>query len=218
MSVSSSAYIKRHLTSICSIDGAINFDYFVKVGITTLNHYEVTMKLLVSFWKLICNLWENTLRLCKYPVPYQTFTHWFYHPLMILDWINYYRNGNLISMIPSTFISWHWFYYKRGLSLFSHLFIYLYHHGLRDSFMNIIFLSVFIVMLTVFQISPVGALSSQLLYPLVCVYYFFTAQQDITVSPCIFPAPALESPFSPRNTVSFECGMMCRNPRFAQCI
>lgn len=30
------------------------------------------MKLLFSFWKLISKLCENILRLCKYPVPYQT--------------------------------------------------------------------------------------------------------------------------------------------------
>lgn len=65
-----SAYIRRYIVSNCPIDGTVNFDYDVKVGIRRLNHYEVTLFLLE-----ISNLWETTLRLCIYPVPYQTFTH-----------------------------------------------------------------------------------------------------------------------------------------------
>lgn len=56
--------------SNCPIDGTADFDYNVKVGIRRLNHYEVTLFLLE-----IRNLWETTLRLRIYPVPY--------HPLVL---------------------------------------------------------------------------------------------------------------------------------------
>lgn len=105
-----------------------------------------------------------------------------------------------------------------SIYLFNHLFIsawihelFILYFGLQSSAMLFIFL------LKLFQLWPLGALSGWVYVPLTCliafwfwVLLYFLVLQDAPGSSCIFPAPILESAISPRSCDSFYWRMVFR--------
>lgn len=64
--------IREHMQSICPVIGALNFGYLVKV----IHQISPSQRYLFPF-VLIHDVSSDTLRLCDYPVPQQSFIQCF---------------------------------------------------------------------------------------------------------------------------------------------
>lgn len=89
-------------------------------------------------------MWGDSLTMFRYPVLHQMFTLQFYHPLMVLAWLNYYCVvTKLWFFSPSFYVYWLTFTYKVQPSphvldcLFIHSSTHLLIHSSIHSFLSL---------------------------------------------------------------------------------
>lgn len=96
--------------------------HLVKVMSASFLHYQVA---------IIFLLWGDILRLFKYPIPHQTSTHYFFHPLIIFAGISHYYHDCQMAIFQfrHSFYIYYLAFYRGEELLFSPIDLLIYITG-----------------------------------------------------------------------------------------